>query len=86
MGKCPDVGDFGLWQHVLLVFQKFRDVEDGCEHRLRLRFPAASPQSLLDEYARHLAIEFQSFVPTAFERQIESLLKISRANLPCHNP
>lgn len=41
----------------------------GCELRLRLLFPAASPQSLLDEHAQHLAIEFRSFVTAAFERK-----------------
>lgn len=51
------------------VYQEFRDVEDRCELRLRLLFLAASPQSLLDEHARHLTIEFRSFVTAAFERK-----------------
>ncbi|KAF3388192.1 hypothetical protein DPV78_012131 [Talaromyces pinophilus] len=64
VGKGPDEENFGRRQHVFL----YRDVEDGRELRLRLPFPAASPQSLLDEHAQHLTIEFRSFVTAAFER------------------
>ena len=51
------------------ILQELRDSEDGSEFRLRLLFPAAAPQVFFDEHAEHLAVEFRSFVTSAFERQ-----------------
>ncbi|KAK5112322.1 hypothetical protein LTR62_004285 [Meristemomyces frigidus] len=47
-------------------FQEIRDTEDGCDFRIRIIFPAASPQILFDEHAEHLAIEFRSWIAAAF--------------------
>ena len=51
------------------ILQELRDCEDGSEFRLRLLFPAAAPQVFFDEHAEHLAVEFRSFITSAFERQ-----------------
>jgi hypothetical protein len=51
------------------ILQELRDCDEGIEFRLRLLFPAAAPQIFFDEHAEHLAVEFRSFVTSAFERQ-----------------
>ncbi|KAM0711412.1 hypothetical protein Q7P35_002152 [Cladosporium inversicolor] len=51
------------------ILQELRDCDEGSEFRLRLLFPAAAPQVFFDEHAEHLAVEFRSFVTSAFERQ-----------------
>jgi hypothetical protein len=51
------------------ILQELRDCDEGSEFRLRLLFPAAAPQVFFDEHAEHLAVEFRSFVNSAFERQ-----------------
>lgn len=51
------------------ILQELRDCDEGFEFRLRLLFPAAAPQVFFDEHAEHLAVEFRSFVTSAFERQ-----------------
>lgn len=51
------------------ILQELRDCDGGSEFRLRLLFPAAAPQVFFDEHAEHLAVEFRSFVTSAFERQ-----------------
>ncbi|MCJ1431956.1 hypothetical protein MMC27_001312 [Xylographa pallens] len=48
-------------------YQEIRDVEDGCDFRFRIIFPAASPQILFDEHTEHLAIEFQHWIAAAYE-------------------
>lgn len=48
------------------ILMEMRDVEDGGEFRLRLLFPSASPQQTIDEHAEHLAVEWRSFITTAF--------------------
>lgn len=48
-------------------FQEFPD-KDGLNLRIRIIFPAASPQILFDEHNEHLAIEFKSFINAAYER------------------
>lgn len=52
---------------LLYILQEIRDSEEGCDFRLRLLFPASAPQVFFDEHAEHLAIEFRSFINTAFE-------------------
>ncbi|KAL0140231.1 hypothetical protein V8B55DRAFT_1505420, partial [Mucor lusitanicus] len=42
------------------IYQELRDSDNGCDFRLRVLFPAAAPQLLLDEHAEHLAVEFRS--------------------------
>jgi hypothetical protein len=51
------------------ILQELRNCDDGSEFRLRLLFPAAAPQVFFDEHAEHLAVEFRSFITSAFERQ-----------------
>ncbi|KAM0714088.1 hypothetical protein Q7P37_011052 [Cladosporium fusiforme] len=51
------------------ILQELRDCEGGCEFRLRLLFPAAAPEVFFEEHAEHLAVEFRSFITSAFERQ-----------------
>ncbi|KAK1039261.1 hypothetical protein LTR74_018760, partial [Friedmanniomyces endolithicus] len=46
---------------------ELRDTDDGCDFRIRIIFPAAAPPVLFDEHAEHLAIEFRSWIATAFE-------------------
>lgn len=48
-------------------FQELRDTDDGCDFRFRIIFPAAAPPVLFDEHAENLAIEFRSWIATAFE-------------------
>ena len=48
-------------------FQEFQDTDDGFDLRMRIIFPAASPQILFDEHNEHLAIEFRSFITAAYE-------------------
>lgn len=48
-------------------FQEFQDIEDGFDLRMRIIFPAASPQIVFYEYNEHLAIEFRSFIAAAYE-------------------
>ena len=47
--------------------QEIRDTENGCDFRIRIIFPAASPQILFDEHTEHLAIEFRSWIAAVFE-------------------
>lgn len=51
------------------ILQELRDCAEGSEFRLRLLFPAAAPQVFFNEHAEHLAVEFRSFITSAFERQ-----------------
>jgi hypothetical protein len=51
------------------ILQELRDCDDGSEFRLRLLFPSEAPQVFFDEHAEHLAVEFRSFITSAFERQ-----------------
>ncbi|KAK0863524.1 hypothetical protein LTR87_016159 [Friedmanniomyces endolithicus] len=48
-------------------FQELRDTDDGCDFRFQIIFPAAAPPVLFDEHAENLAIEFRSWIATAFE-------------------
>lgn len=48
-------------------FQELRDTETGFDFRIRIIFPAASPQILFDEHTEHLAIEFRSWIVAAVE-------------------
>lgn len=52
---------------ILYGFQELRDVDDGCDFRTRILFPAASPQILFDEHTEHLAIEFGHWIVAASE-------------------
>lgn len=49
-------------------YQEIRDTEEGCDFRIRIIFPAASPQVLFDEHTEHLAIEWRSWIATAMKR------------------
>ena len=48
------------------ILQEVRETPEGCDFRLRLLFPSAAPQVFFDEHAEHLAVEFRSFLNTAF--------------------
>ncbi|KAI8888331.1 hypothetical protein K501DRAFT_282837 [Backusella circina FSU 941] len=63
----PAIGTLEDGSILFYILQEIRDSEDGCDFRLRLIFPAAAPQVFFDEHAQHLAIEFRSFINTAFE-------------------
>lgn len=65
--QLPAVGTLDDGSVLFYILQELRDSEDGCDFRLRLLFPAAAPQTLFDEHAEHLAVEFRSFVTAAFE-------------------
>ncbi|KAH8658381.1 hypothetical protein BX600DRAFT_500323 [Xylariales sp. PMI_506] len=41
------------------ILHEFRDVEDGCDLRLRVVFPDAAPEVMFSEHAEHMAIEFR---------------------------
>jgi hypothetical protein len=47
---------------------QYRDTDDGCELALRIIYPAAAPDSMIQEHAEHLAIEFRAFVRQAMAR------------------
>jgi hypothetical protein len=44
---------------------QLRDTDDACELALRIIYPAAAPDSMIQEHAEHLAIEFRAFVRQA---------------------
>ena len=48
------------------AYQGLRDIHDGPDFRIRILFPAASPQILFDEHTEHLAIELGSWTAAAF--------------------
>lgn len=48
-------------------YQEIRDTEDGCDFRIRILFPAASPRVLLDGHTEHLAIEWGSWIRAAMK-------------------
>lgn len=49
-------------------YQEIRDTEEGCDFRIRIIFPAASPQVLFDEHTEHLAIEWRYWIAAAIKR------------------
>ncbi|CAM0138673.1 hypothetical protein VKS41_008404 [Umbelopsis sp. WA50703] len=63
----PAVGTLNDGSILFYILQEIRDSEEGCDFRLRLLFPDAAPQVFFDEHAEHLAVEFRSFINTAFE-------------------
>ena len=63
----PAIGTLEDGSILLYILQEIRDTEDGCDFRLRLLFPAAAPQVFFVEHAEHLAVEFRSFINTAYE-------------------
>ncbi|KAJ2958132.1 hypothetical protein NQZ79_g6245 [Umbelopsis isabellina] len=63
----PAVGTLQDGSILCYLLQEIRDSEEGCDFRLRLLFPDAAPQVFFDEHAEHLAVEFRSFISTAFE-------------------
>lgn len=63
----PAVGTLQDGSILFYILQEIRDSEDCCDFRLRLLFPDAAPQVFFDEHAEHLAVEFRSFINTAFE-------------------
>lgn len=62
----PAIGTLDDGSILFYILQEIRDSETGCDFRLRLLFPAAAPQVFFDEHAEHLAVEFRSFINTAF--------------------
>lgn len=52
-------------------YQEIRDTEDGCDFRIRIIFPAASPQVLFDEHTEHLAIEWGYCIKAAIAHHRE---------------
>lgn len=54
-------------------FQELHDTEAGCDFKIRIIFPAASPQILFDEHTEHLAIEFRSWIVAAIESRCKNL-------------
>lgn len=51
---------------VFYILHEFRDVDSGCELRLRLIFPAEAPDVMFAEHAEHLAIEFRTGIKTFY--------------------
>jgi hypothetical protein len=62
----PATGTLDDGSVLFYILQEIRDSEEGCDFRLRLLFPAAAPQVFFEEHAEHLAVEFRSFISTAF--------------------
>jgi hypothetical protein len=44
---------------------QLRDTDDGCELALRIIYPAAAPDIMIQEHCEHLAIEFRAFIRQA---------------------
>ncbi|KAJ5197602.1 hypothetical protein N7449_008081 [Penicillium cf. viridicatum] len=44
------------------VMNEFMDTESGCKIKLRAFFPSASPWSLVNQHAEHLAVEFRNLL------------------------
>ncbi|KAI9474201.1 MAG: hypothetical protein EXX96DRAFT_611012 [Benjaminiella poitrasii] len=63
----PAIGTLEDGSILTYILQEIKDSDEGCDFRLRLLFPAAAPQVFFDEHAEHLAIEFRSFINTAYE-------------------
>lgn len=63
----PAIGTLDDGSILFYILQELRDSEEGCDFRLRLLFPTSAPQVFFDEHAEHLAVEFRSFINTAFE-------------------
>ena len=49
----------------LYGYQEIREDQHGCKFRIRILFPTASPQLLIDEHIEHLAIEFRYWIEAA---------------------
>jgi hypothetical protein len=65
--QLPAIGYLNDGSILFYILQEIKDSEEGCDFRLRLLFPSAAPQVFFDEHAEHLAVEFRSFIHTAFE-------------------
>ncbi|KAI7876046.1 hypothetical protein K492DRAFT_135810 [Lichtheimia hyalospora FSU 10163] len=65
--QFPGIGTLDDGSIFCYLFHETRDIEEGCDFRLRILFPAASPELLIEEHAHHLAVEFRSFISTAFK-------------------
>ncbi|GAA5802109.1 hypothetical protein HPULCUR_007570 [Helicostylum pulchrum] len=63
----PAIGTLEDGSILFYILQEVQDSDEGCNFRLRLLFPAAAPEVFFEEHAEHLAIEFRSFIDTAFE-------------------
>ncbi|CAI7606140.1 unnamed protein product [Penicillium palitans] len=48
------------------VMNEFMDTESGCKIKLRAFFPSASPWSLVNEHAEHLAVEFRNLLQMVY--------------------
>jgi hypothetical protein len=44
---------------------QLRDTDEACELALRIIYPAAAPDSMIQEHCEHLAIEFRDFIRQA---------------------
>lgn len=62
----PAIGTLDDGSILFYILQEIRDSKEGCDFRLRLLFPAAAPEVFFQEHAEHLAVEFTSFINTAF--------------------
>ncbi|KAI1084723.1 hypothetical protein F5B20DRAFT_522981 [Whalleya microplaca] len=65
--KKPTIGELEDGTALFYILHEFRDTEDGCDLTLRLLFPTAAPEVWFEEHAQHLAIEFRSFLTTAYK-------------------
>ncbi|CAO3657456.1 unnamed protein product [Mucor hiemalis] len=63
----PAIGTLSDGSILFYILQEIRDSDEGCDFRLRLLFPSAAPDVFFVEHAEHLAVEFRSFINTAFE-------------------
>ncbi|CDM29754.1 hypothetical protein DTO013E5_6113 [Penicillium roqueforti] len=49
------------------IMNEFMDTEGGCRIKLRAFFPSASPWSLINQHAEHLAVEFRNLLRIVHE-------------------
>jgi hypothetical protein len=47
------------------AIHQLRDTDGACELALRIIYPAAAPESMIQEHSEHLAIEFRAFIRQA---------------------
>lgn len=67
--KKSSIGQLDDCTILFYILHEFRDSVDGCDIILRLLFPDSAPELLFQEHAQHLAIEFRSFLRSAYEDQ-----------------
>ncbi|KAJ6131809.1 hypothetical protein N7471_007024 [Penicillium samsonianum] len=60
------VGKLDSGSKFFYIMNEFMDTEGGCKIKLRAFFPSASPWSLVNQHAEHLAVEFRNLLQMVY--------------------